>query len=200
MIRLGLFIRIVGFCFLLALNGCRQKKSVVSHSKHKKKQTVEKNVVVNRKSVAPPGNADSKNASEILKQRLGVSETEISRSKLFIFINQWYGVPYKYGGCQKTGIDCSCFTNLLYEDVYKIKTARSATDMYNVSEKIELGELKEGDLIFFKINSNLVSHVGVYLRKNCFVHASTSRGVVISSMDEAYYKKYFHSGGRIKNS
>ncbi|MES2681146.1 MAG: C40 family peptidase [Bacteroidota bacterium] len=154
----------------------------------------------NDKKSGDPATHPTTESSVLLGQKLGVSEKEIQNNKLFLFINDWYGVPYKYGGCQKTGIDCSCFTNLLYEKVYNKKTGRSADDMYNACEKILLDEVKEGDLIFFRIGGNSVSHVGVYLRNNLFVHSSTSKGVIINSMDEAYYKKYFHSGGRLKNS
>lgn len=146
------------------------------------------------------GHALANGTLTMIEEKLGVSEKELKNNKLFLFINDWYGVPYKYGGCQKTGVDCSCFTNLLYEKVYNKKTARSADQIYNACEKILPDELREGDLIFFKINSSMVSHVGVYIRNKLFVHSSTSKGVIINSMDEAYYKKYFHSGGRFKNT
>jgi murein DD-endopeptidase / murein LD-carboxypeptidase len=109
-------------------------------------------------------------------------------------------VPYKYGGCKKSGVDCSCFTNILYEKVYNQKLIGNAADMYKSTEKISLQRAREGDLVFFKINVAYVSHVGVLLRGGHFVHASTSKGVVVSSLDEAYYKKYFHSAGRVKTN
>jgi len=142
----------------------------------------------------------SEAARDVLAKKVGLSEKEIYNNRLFVFIDDWYGVPYKYGGCLKTGIDCSCFTNLLYDKVYNKKTGRSADEIYKACEKITLNEVREGDLLFFKINGTVVSHVGVYLRNNMFVHSSTSKGVVISSIEEAYYKKFFHSGGRLKSS
>jgi len=193
-------LKIICFCLLIFVTGCRPKKTAVSKTKYKKQKVVARAPTGNNKKNSSAVKDPANGISQLLEQKLGLSENEIKNNKLFVFINDWYGVPYKYGGCQKTGIDCSCFTNLLYEKVYNIKTGRSAEDMYKACEKILLDEVREGDLIFFKINGNLVSHVGVYLRKNLFVHSSTSKGVIINSVDEAYYKKYFHSGGRIKNS
>lgn len=171
---------------------------------HKKKAVVKNKATIAQTKKAPA--AKTKTNSEtphlthaaVLHEKLGVSEKEIANSKLLVFVDDWYGVPYKYGGCLKTGIDCSCFTNLLCEKVYNLKVARQAGDMYKESKKITEDELKEGDLVFFKIGGSSVSHVGVYLKSKMFVHSSTSKGVIINSMDEAYYRKYFHAGGRIR--
>ncbi len=134
----------------------------------------------------------------ILEQKLGVTRKQIQDNKLYSFVNEWYGVPYKYGGCQKSGVDCSCFTNVLYEKVYEKKIARSAGDMFLSCSKIAIEEAKQGDLLFFKIGGNKISHVGVYLKGKLFVHASTSLGVIVNSVEEAYYKKYFFCAGKIK--
>jgi lipoprotein Spr len=115
-------------------------------------------------------------------------------------VNEWYGTPYKYSGCQRTGIDCSCFSNLLYEKVYNKRIPRTTGDMYAICKKINLDDAREGDLVFFKIGGNAISHVGVYLRKNHFVHSSSSKGVMVSSMDEPYFKKYFYCAGKPRNS
>ena len=131
---------------------------------------------------------------------LGISNKEIKSNKLYAFVDDWYGVPYKYGGCKKTGVDCSCFTNILYEQVYKLKIGHTASDIYKTCDKITQENAKEGDFVFFKINGNSISHVGVVLKNNFFVHSSTSRGVMVSSLNEAYFKKYFHSAGRLKNT
>ena len=58
-------------------------------------------------------------------------------------------------------------------------------------------ELKEGDLVFFKIKSRTITHIGIYLGDNRFAHASSTRGVVISNLNEPYYSRYFYKGGRI---
>jgi len=188
------------FCLVICFAGCKHKKSAASKQKSKKSVASAKPPVHHENKSGGSGTGAASHSQGQLSQKLGLSEEEIRNNQLFLFIEDWYGVPYKYGGCQKTGVDCSCFTNLLYEKVYHKKTGRSANEMYEACEKILLTEVKEGDLIFFKIGGNSVSHVGVYLRNKLFVHSSTSKGVIINSMDEAYYKKYFHSGGRLKNS
>jgi hypothetical protein len=129
---------------------------------------------------------------------LGIDEKEVRNKKLYQFVSDWYGVPYKYGGCDKSGTDCSCLTDNLYSSVYQKKLPRSATEMAKTCERIGSSSVNEGDLVFFKINSKEVSHVGVVLRNNKFVHASTSRGVIISDINETYYKKYFYCFGKMK--
>jgi murein DD-endopeptidase / murein LD-carboxypeptidase len=134
------------------------------------------------------------------REALGISSKEMKESKLYKFVYDWHGVPYKYGGCQKTGVDCSCFADNLYAAVYGKRTARSASDIFKACDKIKLEEIQEGDLLFFKINGSSISHVGIYLRNNKFVHSSTSKGVIISDLNEAYYKKYFYTAGRLRNT
>ena len=123
---------------------------------------------------------------------------EISDKKLAAFINDWYGVPYQYGGNDKTGIDCSHFTIRLYEEVYQKNITGPAAALEKQSENVSSDKLQEGTLVFFKIEQPVVSHVGVYVGHHKFVHASTSKGVVISDLNEAYYKKYFYKAGKIK--
>ena len=131
---------------------------------------------------------------------LKVEESEVTNLKLYRFVDDWYGTPYKYGGKTKTGVDCSGFASALLRDVYAITLAGSANSMYEDCDKVKEKDLQQGDLVFFKINSDKVSHVGVYLQNRRFVHASSSRGVVISCLDEAYYTKYFFKGGRPKSA
>lgn len=131
---------------------------------------------------------------------IGVTEDKITNLKLYRFVDAWYGTPYKYGGKEKTGVDCSGFATALLRDVYTITLAGSANTLYEGCDNVKEKELQEGDLVFFKINSKKVSHVGVYLQNRHFVHASSSRGVVIDCLDEAYYTKYFFKGGRPKST
>lgn len=154
----------------------------------------------NKKSTA---DATTKEDQELKKKYAGlcgVTEKEITNLKLYRFVDEWYGTPYKYGGKTKTGVDCSGFASALLRDVYSIELAGSANSMYESCDNVKEKDLQEGDLVFFKINSNKVSHVGVYLQNRHFAHASSSRGVVISCLDEAYYTKYFFKGGRPKST
>lgn len=129
--------------------------------------------------------------------KLGVSESEIKNEKLFQFIDDWEGVPYKYGGKDKTGIDCSALTAQLYLDVYSKTIASSTKDLIKEGLTIKESDLKEGDLLFFNTEGKKISHVGVYLKNNKFLHASTKKGVMISDLNEPYFKKTYVSSGRI---
>lgn len=122
----------------------------------------------------------------------------VLKTKKFIeTVNAWLGVPYKYGGCSKDGTDCSCFVSTFYKDVYGISLPRKSEDMQLQSKTIEKDALQQGDLVFFKIEDVKISHVGIYISKGHFVHSTTSKGVMINSLDENYYKKYFHKAGRV---
>lgn len=137
--------------------------------------------------------------THIVAEKLNISEKEVRSKKLYSFISDWYGTPYKYGGCGKSGIDCSCFTGTLYLKVYGKTIGRNASLIHKECGKIKTSHLREGDFVFFKIGSRDVGHVGVYLKDNKFVHASTSRGVMISDLEEPYFKKHYYSAGRLKN-
>jgi murein DD-endopeptidase / murein LD-carboxypeptidase len=130
---------------------------------------------------------------------LSVSENEITNLQLYSFIDEWYGVPYKYGGKNKSGIDCSNFTSTLYKNIYNTSVSGSSSSIFTKCKVIPIKDLKEGDLLFFKIEKNEISHIGVYLKNNKFVHATTKKGVMIDDLNEAYYKKYFYKAGRLTN-
>jgi lipoprotein Spr len=129
---------------------------------------------------------------------MAVQENEITNITLYKFIDSWYNVPYKSAGKSKNGVDCSGFVSILCQQVYNKIVGGSSASMYTACDPVSEKNLKEGDLVFFKINSDKVSHVGVYLKNRRFVHASTHKGVMINSLDEAYYAKYFFKGGKIK--
>ncbi len=132
-------------------------------------------------------------------QLLDVNENKIDNLPLFTFINEWYGVKYKYGGKTKKGIDCSAFTSVLYHDVYKKQLDGTAASIFYQCKNLSKNNLTEGDLVFFKIENDNINHIGIYLQNNKFVHASTKKGIMIDDLDEAYYKKYFFKAGRLKN-
>lgn len=141
------------------------------------------------------------NSQSIKKQysvKLGVSESDIKNEKLYQFINEWYGVPYKYAAKDKNGIDCSGLTSTLYLNVYKKTISSNTKALVEEAKKIKDSDLKEGDLVFFNTNGKSISHVGVYLQNHKFVHASTKKGVMISDMNEPYFKKTYVSSGRVK--
>lgn len=146
-------------------------------------------------------NSSSPNTQQLKKKYadlLAVDENKIENVALYALIDSWYGTIYKYGGCSKEGVDCSNFAGIIYQEIYKKSLTGSSASLFNQCKVIQKEDLKEGDLLFFKIENNTISHIGVYLQNNKFVHATTKKGVMINDLNEVYYKKYFFKAGRFK--
>jgi lipoprotein Spr len=139
-------------------------------------------------------------ASQYFSQVMGVAVDATSNVKLYKFIYEWIGTPYRFGGNTKKGIDCSAFTKAIYDQVFNTTLLRNSRDIFSMVDPLPKDELKEGDLVFFKIRSRSITHIGIYLGDNRFAHASSSRGVVISNLNEPYYSRFFYKGGRILDS
>jgi cell wall-associated NlpC family hydrolase len=124
---------------------------------------------------------------------------DLNNMRLLIFMDKWYGVPYHYGGTGRNGIDCSAFSALLLSNVYDInQLPRMSADQYSYTHRVSKRNLREGDLVFFHTmgKGHKVTHVGVYLYNNRFVHASIA-GVQISDLGEGYYSSHYVGAGRL---
>jgi lipoprotein Spr len=135
-------------------------------------------------------------AKDYMSQIMGVALNATSNVKLFQFVYDWIGTPYRFAGSSRKGIDCSAFTKELYSKVFNMDIKRNSRDIFSMVSPVAKDDLKEGDLVFFKIHSRSISHVGIYLGDGRFAHAS-SRGVAVSSINDAYYSRYFYRGGRM---
>lgn len=122
---------------------------------------------------------------------------DVTSTKMFEFIDEWYGTRYRLGGTTKKGIDCSAFSQFLFAAVYGLNLPRTAREQYKLTDRISRTDLTEGDLLFFNTRGG-VSHVGVYLQNNKFVHAASSEGVMISDVFDDYWVRRFIGVGRIK--
>jgi lipoprotein Spr len=108
------------------------------------------------------------------------------------YISSWLNTPYQYGGSTKNGTDCSGFSSQVLLHVYHIEIPRTAEDQYHQGQKIRDGWLSQGDLVFFKnVRGRGIDHVGVFLGNGRFAHATNSAGVIISDLEEDYYRERY---------
>ncbi len=122
-----------------------------------------------------------------------------SSKALLLEAKRWLGTPYKYGGEDKGGVDCSGLVLSVYRNALNIKLPRSSSKQKEFSSSISRKDLIPGDLLFFATTrgSSGVSHVGLYIGEGKMVHSSTSRGVMVSGIDEEYFVKTYAGAGRV---
>jgi len=112
-------------------------------------------------------------------------------------INSYLGVPYRIGGLSMKGMDCSGLVWRVYHDAAGIELPRSSNNMHLIGESVQYGKWNFGDLLFFSINDKKITHVGIYIGANRFVHVSISDGTIISSLEEPYYEMSYKGARRI---
>ena len=111
---------------------------------------------------------------------------------------QFYGKPYKFGGqTPASGFDCSGLTSYVYGHQGK-KMPRTADQQYKIGRTVNTRDLQIGDLVFFTTYEPGPSHVGIFVGQNRFIHASTSRGVMVSSLNDTYWKPRYLGARRIE--
>ena len=119
---------------------------------------------------------------------LGVDINMEDNHKLYLEAANWIGTPYRGGGDSKRGTDCSGMVYQIYRKVYRIQVPRNTEALKSRSNKIAKRNRSK----------RKVAHVGIYLKNGKFIHASTSKGVIVSKLSEDYYNRHWISGGRIR--
>ncbi|MGO0059291.1 C40 family peptidase [Brevibacillus fluminis] len=112
-------------------------------------------------------------------------------------VKDLYGTPYKASGTTPKGFDCSGFTRYVF-DALGVDLPHSSAAQYEIGTSVAKSELQPGDLVFFQTNGRSVSHVGIYIGDNTFVHSESSHGVMNTKLDEAYWKKRFVGAKRVE--
>ncbi|MER1984435.1 MAG: C40 family peptidase [Solibacillus sp.] len=116
------------------------------------------------------------------------SAAETSVSELNETATKYLGVRYSYGGTSASGFDCSGYVRHVFKELGIDSLPRTSGEMYGEGEKVEKSDLQEGDLVFFKTSGRgTVSHVGIYIGSDQFIHASSSKGVIKTSINDKYY-------------
>ena len=180
------FVLLLLTLLLLILGGC-WSNSKVSYVPHKERE---------QSSLQPA--LDGKKIEVVhLKKREKVSLqqtlNEERREALKKHFTSWKGTRYRYGGLSRKGIDCSGFTLLTYKELFGMSLPRTVREQVKKGKKVQKTSLRPGDLVFFKTGV-FQKHVGIYLQNEQFMHASRSRGVMISRLDNIYWKKrYWHA-------
>lgn len=127
-------------------------------------------------------------------------QTKVAKpTNLEKYAKEWLGAKYVYGAASKKKTDCSGYVMQVYKGFYGIALDHSAQHMYDDGRgySIKRKKLQEGDLVFFG-NFWKISHVGIYLKGDRFIHASTSKGVVITPMDDNYWASKYKGARRFK--
>jgi len=119
-----------------------------------------------------------------------------TKQKLEQVFKKYKGVRYRYGGTTSRGFDCSGFVQRAYMDGFKISLPRTTKLMMKIGRRVSKDGLKIGDLVFFHPTRKYY-HVGIYMGKGVFMHASSSKGVTKSRLDLKYWKRSFVKARRV---
>jgi lipoprotein Spr len=188
------------FSLCLIVCACGSSKKII----HDQDENGQKTPVT--ATVTPANTTNTIDPNKALKDKyakyLNVSPDSIINIKLYTFIDKWLNTPYKWGGTDEKGIDCSAFIQRLLNEVYDLKIPRTSIEQL-LTERIEpfrsAKYLSEGDILFFRtMEDKIVSHVGIYLCNYMFVNSSSSKGVSIGCLKDLYWRQRFVVAGRVR--
>jgi len=185
---------------ILASLGCSSSNKVRYGSDSNKVDTNDDSLVVDLNlDLSDPSDLPENEPDIIIADVLG-SDNSTTKEKVLMEIIKYLDTPYRYGGNSKDGIDCSAFTQTIYKNTLTFNLERSARLQYKQGIEIsDKEDLKFGDLVFFNTRRNVrPGHVGIFIGEDLFAHASSKKGVTISSLDHSYYKKRFMGGRRME--
>ncbi|QLG46851.1 C40 family peptidase [Costertonia aggregata] len=205
-------IKLLFFFVIVLVIACSCKSKDVPDYKYYKNEIVKAKKLQEEKKTVVTTDTSNKNKSYLSKEdkvkfanELGVSEADIMNEKLYHTIDSWLGVPYKWGGNSKKGIDCSAFVQQVYSEVYKKELPRTSIEQFYLDTKAHFKNqeyLKEGDLIFFRLRhkDKVVSHVGIYLQNGKFLGSNSPRGVEIVDLNSNYWQDKYVASSRLLNN
>lgn len=184
------------------INGIEVTLGTVTTTKHKTTSTA---TTGKKKATSsgnnPPSKAELEKANWLQIKYAIVMDMpaeELTNIPLLEIMDKWWGTRYCIGGSTMNCIDCSAFTQVIMREVYNTILPRTAQEQFNLMQPIAIDELQEGDLVFFNTGGRGISHVGIYIQNNKFLHASTSQGVTITDLNDKYWNPKFRGGGRMR--
>lgn len=133
------------------------------------------------------------------KRAFDKSKTTATRDlmRLGRIIQSYLGTPYEWKSGHDEGLDCSQFVRIVFDEFNRSKLPRMVKKQFETGSRVARLELRYGDLVFFRTEGRSVSHVGIYIGDDEFAHATSSSGVIISSLKDDYWKDRFVAGRRI---
>ena len=163
-------------------------------------ETLLKVAIVEDETSYLPNNVSQMKRETILSKLRGATDSNRKKEKFLNEIISYLNTPYRYGGESRSGIDCSAFTQKVYSNSLSVTLPRTAREQYRTwSIFKDQDNLRFGDLIYFDTSSRYFpGHVGIYLDDNLFAHASSSKGVIVSSLNNSYYASRFVGANRVK--
>lgn len=194
---------ILGLSGLIFYSGCSASSNSMRYAEKKSKENPATSVRYNsnvKDEGDLPADEQSVDISSLVNDNSYYSGS-VLKEKILMEVIKYLNTPYKYGGNSKEGIDCSAFTQTVYNKCLSVPLYRTAKQQYSEGSPVDdLSDLKFGDLVFFDTRSGVKpGHVGIYLGDKLFAHASSSKGVIVSSFDTDYYSSRFMGGRRIEN-
>lgn len=184
------------------INGIEVTLGTVTTTKHKTSSTA---TTAKKKATSngsnPPSKAELEKANWLQIKYAIVMDMpaeELTNIPLLELMDKWWGTRYCIGGSTMNCIDCSAFTQVIMKEVYNVQLPRTSQEQFNIMQPIAIDELQEGDLVFFNTGGRGISHVGIYIQNNKFLHASTSQGVTITDLSDKYWNPKFRGGGRMR--
>lgn len=127
-----------------------------------------------------------------------INLNDVRNIYLYTEIYKLIGTAHSDNAKNTIGLDCSGFVKIIFEKVYNVKLSGGSADIFKFISEVKKKNVKEGDLVFFNINSKIISHIGIYLMNDKFAHTSSKKGVTINNLNEDYYLKYYCCSGRLK--
>lgn len=201
------FIYTIAMISFFSLQSCVTNYVVSTPTQYKTNANLEeidtKNLTAANKSTYNSYNVNFANAqkSELAAAITSAISLEKTIDDILGEANTYLGTPYRFGGTTRSGIDCSAFVLNVFGETTGIELPRVAAEQAQLGERVEKQELQKGDLVFFS-QGGRISHVGIVQEVSAdgdikFIHAATSRGVMISSLNDSYWGRKFRFAKRI---